>query len=598
MPVPTITEPESPRIISVGQAFSVQLSASESPTSWAASPLPTGLSINSSGLISGTPTAEGWSAASITATNGSGDSDAVSLGILVLAAATGVSANTLGRDLDFDLITGKLSVDGIADPQPSGMPPGAAEDGAPILTFKEGDRYPLLIGLKNRGVLQEITGVSNVYATLKNADAEDEAGISLEIDSTDFTVTGADTTARYSLPCYFDPDGLATWLLDNELNAADEVAGSQQTWFDGLLEVAVEIADDDREFTNSQTAAIASIDQGDTHNQTFVLNLDGKTFTANATTDVITVTGHGYANEDTVRLYTYTGTLPTGLSAGTTYYVRDVTTDTFKLETSIGGGAVNFTTNGTGTLYVLKLGTPVDVADYTITMGVVFPSDSSLDVTLTTRVRVTWSGTAYTFTDVSGSTSGTGTATGEGDWGVTFSRTAQTAVQIGALIGVRAVSAAQTIPTVVIDAVAHDASVTDNSPSADTLDQGGSGASLVFKDASVNTIGTLALSNGGSYTAAQLKTAIEAQISEALVSVTLDAGADEWTIEFADDTAVDEVYCSIGPDTWAVVMAADGPTYTDGYFTLDVAGLEIDDRGSTISSQSAPIRVVRRLKAS
>lgn len=71
------------------------------------------------------------------------------------------------------------------------------------------------------------------------------------------------------------------------------------------------------------------------------------TFTA-ATDDVCTSAGHGYTDGMRVRLTT-TGTLPGGLSAGTTYYIRDDETDTFKLSTSYLGTAVDITSTGSGT---------------------------------------------------------------------------------------------------------------------------------------------------------------------------------------------------------------------------------------------------------
>lgn len=73
----------------------------------------------------------------------------------------------------------------------------------------------------------------------------------------------------------------------------------------------------------------------------------GTLFTA-AVTDVVTSAGHGLANGD-VLILTTSNTLPAGLSAGTAYYVRDTTTDTFKLAATSGGSAIDITDTGTGT---------------------------------------------------------------------------------------------------------------------------------------------------------------------------------------------------------------------------------------------------------
>ena len=57
----------------VGTAFSYQITATNSPTSYGATGLPSGLTVNSvTGLISGTPTAAGTSTVTLSAANGSG----------------------------------------------------------------------------------------------------------------------------------------------------------------------------------------------------------------------------------------------------------------------------------------------------------------------------------------------------------------------------------------------------------------------------------------------------------------------------------------------------------------------------------------------
>lgn len=73
-----------------------------------------------------------------------------------------------------------------------------------------------------------------------------------------------------------------------------------------------------------------------------------QTFTA-ATTDLITM-GTGWDNNMAVKVST-TGTLPSGLSSSTTYYIvqADVTAKTCKFSTSVGGSAVDIASTGSGT---------------------------------------------------------------------------------------------------------------------------------------------------------------------------------------------------------------------------------------------------------
>ena len=76
--------------------------------------------------------------------------------------------------------------------------------------------------------------------------------------------------------------------------------------------------------------------------------------TGDAGTDIITAVGHNFTTNQGVRFPTLTG--GSGLTAATTnYFVRDISGDTFKVSTTSGGAAVNFTTNITaGTVIAMQ----------------------------------------------------------------------------------------------------------------------------------------------------------------------------------------------------------------------------------------------------
>jgi hypothetical protein len=78
---------------------------------------------------------------------------------------------------------------------------------------------------------------------------------------------------------------------------------------------------------------------------TVAIGPDRTTFsiTGDAGTDVITATGHNFVTNQAVSFPTLTG--GNGLNTFTRYFVRDVTASTFKVSTTIGGGAIDFTTN-------------------------------------------------------------------------------------------------------------------------------------------------------------------------------------------------------------------------------------------------------------
>ena len=75
-----------------GSAFSYQITASNSPTSYNATSLPGGLSVNTgSGLISGTPTATGLTSTTISATNAGGTGSATL--VITVVATSGIGSS-------------------------------------------------------------------------------------------------------------------------------------------------------------------------------------------------------------------------------------------------------------------------------------------------------------------------------------------------------------------------------------------------------------------------------------------------------------------------------------------------------------------------
>ena len=83
----------------VGTAFSYQITATNAPTSYSATGLPTGLSINAAtGLISGTPTSAGTSTVTLGATSGGGTGSAtLTLAIAAAGASPIISATPAAR---------------------------------------------------------------------------------------------------------------------------------------------------------------------------------------------------------------------------------------------------------------------------------------------------------------------------------------------------------------------------------------------------------------------------------------------------------------------------------------------------------------------
>ncbi len=75
----------------------------------------------------------------------------------------------------------------------------------------------------------------------------------------------------------------------------------------------------------------------------------GDEFTVSTTNDTLTPAKHTYADQALIQLSNYDGALPAGLATNTTYYVEAPTSTTIQVETSVDGGAVDITGEGTGT---------------------------------------------------------------------------------------------------------------------------------------------------------------------------------------------------------------------------------------------------------
>lgn len=104
---------------------------------------------------------------------------------------------------------------------------------------------------------------------------------------------------------------------------------------------------------------------------TYTLRIKQATFTVTiATPGVFTSTGHGLSAGNKV-VFSTTGVLPTGLVAGTTYYVMStgLTADAFQVSATEGGAAINTTGSQSGTHTVVK-GNKKTVMYISITDGV------------------------------------------------------------------------------------------------------------------------------------------------------------------------------------------------------------------------------------
>lgn len=142
----------------------------------------------------------------------------------------------------------------------------------------------------------------------------------------------------------------------------------------------------------------------------FKNEVEVKTSSVNTVTNIITITGHGYENEDGVQYLAGTGSAIGGLTNETIYYVRDKTPDTFKLEASVGSGVIGLTSQGndkqkfkadtdmTGNLVVSQVwdaNRTAKAADFTVTYT--DPSNGIITLSLTDTQTATLTGEEYRY---------------------------------------------------------------------------------------------------------------------------------------------------------------------------------------------------------
>ena len=207
MPVPVIDPTTSVLSFLKGEFFVYQPAATETPTSWAAVGLPTGVTINTTtGKISGAATEPGVYNVTLTATNGSGTSTPLFVAIGIEASDFAADASIL---LDVDLATGIVTNPGVSS---------TGDTPAPPLYCKRGDKILISVGFKQGGYLQDIP-VDQLDLAIKEFEPESLLILSDGV----FEKLGSYDTARYQFLVHLDPDELTNILSSYEDDASTHV---------------------------------------------------------------------------------------------------------------------------------------------------------------------------------------------------------------------------------------------------------------------------------------------------------------------------------------------------------------------------------------
>lgn len=192
-PLPSITSATTAGA-SPGVAFTYTITGSNSPTGFGATGLPAGLSINSSGVISGTPTTTGTSSVGLAASNQYG----TGTGTLTLTVAPGAAPSIVGQPQAQTAVAGSgitFSVTVGGNPTPTGFQwrkngtniSGATSATLAISSVQSGDAASYDVLVSGLGIPGNLT--SNT-ATLTVTDPPPSAPTSLNyVEKTETTVT-------------------------------------------------------------------------------------------------------------------------------------------------------------------------------------------------------------------------------------------------------------------------------------------------------------------------------------------------------------------------------------------------------------------------
>lgn len=263
MATPSINESPSYEVIASGVPYSKQLTATNTPTSWNLTGQPAGITINSAGLATGTPTVTAPTAYtfSATATNGDGTSAAKTWLVVVVPYVAGGPSNAFTRALDLDFDFRTLQIPGVGSPLPkrrATSPATLVLDGEEftdeteyLLAWTTGDRFTLSLGVVMKGVLQDLD-ITNIDVVLREQAGERK----IVISEGALTPTGSGSVARFERMLFLDEDE-----LDPIVSAYESAAHSIAPM---LLGLSISVADDDRDFSGTDSEAIPTLTQGDT----------------------------------------------------------------------------------------------------------------------------------------------------------------------------------------------------------------------------------------------------------------------------------------------------------------------------------------------
>ncbi len=213
MAIPVISNTTSVLGYRKGQYFEYQMQATNTPTSWTADGLPSGMSINSSGLVSGAAISAGVYLVKVIASNATGPSTP-------LEVAMGIEDTNfndgIGIEVNIDLRSGAVSVPGIT--------PSSSQASQAVMFLKYGDKVFLDIGFLKGEELQTMA-MASIVMNIREFDGETV----LVQSNGGLEIIGTSDRPRYRILVDLD--------IPELLNALANYQADYQTTFDAIAEI-------------------------------------------------------------------------------------------------------------------------------------------------------------------------------------------------------------------------------------------------------------------------------------------------------------------------------------------------------------------------
>ncbi len=221
--------------LEVGVAATLQLAATGIPTSWNATGLPTGMTINSTGLIAGTPLAAGKYSAGIVAANGVGTSAPFVVLFNVVEPVLPKVLPDSGIDLFFDVQSRELTLN--APKAERVLQAGESlvdSPRVPKLIIKNGETLRINLRFLKGGQ------VIDPDATAIRLGVASRAGSPLLLDCSTFTKEGTGSMTRHLMFVAVSSDEFTSLLhtyFDDEAVETAETTGDDARTIDAVCEV-------------------------------------------------------------------------------------------------------------------------------------------------------------------------------------------------------------------------------------------------------------------------------------------------------------------------------------------------------------------------